>query len=814
MAQDYEPRKNDRDRNKKRWDGRDRKDQGRSGGQKGRSQDRRDRWDNKGDRRDRRDGQRDRRDRWDNKGDRRDRRDGQRDRRDDRRGDRREQAQEPRFPGQRSSGRSDRDSFSRQRRDSKPHTKEYRSADPDEPVIPAGVSAEDLDRQAFHALSTLGGANQEIVARHLVAAGQLIDFDAEKAYSHAQAAVKRAGRVDVVREAAALTAYATGRFEEALREVRAVRRMRGDDSLRAIEADSERGLGRPEKALEVLEDVDISSLPLAEQAEVVLVAAGARQDLEQQDAALVLVEDAQAALPEDVDEDVRTRLMSMQADLLRDLGREEEAAEVEALMPFEDEEMEILDIDELLDADVDHTNTPLRGTNKPLQSIYDGLVLDLDGVCYEGTNPVPYASEAINNAKKEGLKLAYATNNASRSAEEVVEKLRGFDIPAEPHAVMTSAMNLMYLLEEELELGDKVLVVGSDALKDQVRDTGFEVVEDATEPVAAVVQGFSPDIDWAQLSEAAYAINDGARFYATNLDATLPLERGRALGNGALVSAITRATGARPAATGKPKPEIMERTAQFVGSEKPLAVGDRLETDTAAAVGAHMPSLHVLTGISSAADVVKADRGMRPSYLALDLRGLSEEHPQPQHHKDGTWTAGVSQPVRFTRWGNAVIGGYEMRGDGDPITVNLDTYRALAAAGWEAIDEGRNLRLPKITVVENDDDSGYVQEANFVEEVEEPETPDEPAVAEGESEEGAEEVVESVVVGEGEEEPRPRVIDAEVIEDPRENPFGTDPKGTDVIEVVEEEPGELVLAEQAVETDGENPEGSEVEQDA
>lgn len=673
-------------------------------------------------------------------------------------------------------------------------------------MIPAGVSAEDLDPQAYRALSTLGGANQEIVARHLVAAGQLIDFDADKAYAHAQAAVKRAGRVDVVREAAALTAYATGRFEEALREVRAVRRMRGDESLRAIEADSERGLGRPEKALEVLEDTDISSLPLGEQAEIVLVAAGARQDLGQQEAGLVLVEDALAALPEDIDEDVRTRLMSMQADLLRDLGREEEAADVEARMPFEDEEMEILDIDELLDADVDHTNTPLRGTNKPLQSLFDGLVLDLDGVCYEGTNPIPHASEAIIDAKKEGLKLGYATNNASRSAEEIVEKLEGFDIPAEPHAVMTSGMNLMYLLEEELELGDKILVVGSEALKDQVRDTGFEVVEDAQEPVAAVVQGFGPDVDWAKLSEAAYAINDGARYYATNLDASIPLERGLALGNGALVAAVTRATGARPAATGKPKPEMMERTAQFAGSEKPLGVGDRLETDIAAAVGAHMPSLHVLTGISDAADVVKAERGMRPSYLALDLRGLTEEHPQPQHHKDGTWTAGVSQPVRFTRWGNAVIGGIEMRGDGDPITVNLDTYRALAAAGWEAIDEGRNLRLPQITVVENDDESGYVQEANFVEEVEEPEA--------AETEEGVEEVVDSTEVIEGEGESRPRVIDAEVVDDPRDNPYGTDPKGTDVIEVVEEEPGELVLTEQRANDDGEDLEDSEVEQDA
>ena len=107
-------------------------------------------------------------------------------------------------------------------------TDEYISPNGNEPTIPAGVSADELDRDALRALATLSGPNRDIVARHLVMAGQLIDLDPEAAYQHAQAAVSRAGRVDVVREAAALTAYASGRYEEALREVRAVRRMRGD----------------------------------------------------------------------------------------------------------------------------------------------------------------------------------------------------------------------------------------------------------------------------------------------------------------------------------------------------------------------------------------------------------------------------------------------------------------------------------------------------------------------------------------------------------------------------------------------------------
>lgn len=748
------------------------------------------RWDDRGDRR--RDDRGDRR--RDDRGRGNKRWDDRRDRRRDDRGDR--PAQEPRFPGQRSTGRPDRSDSPR--RDSKPHTREYRSPDPDEPVIPAGVSAEDLHPGARAALSTLGGANQEIVARHLVAAGQLIDFDAEKAYKHAQAAVKRAGRVDVVREAAALTAYATGRYEEALREVRAVRRMRGDQSLRSIEADSERGLGRPEKALEVIEETDTSSLPLDEQAEVVIVAAGARADLDQHELGLLLIEDALDVLPEDTDVDVLSRLQSMRAELLETLGRTEEAEAARAELPAPDEPMEIIDVDALLDADVDHTRTPLRGTEGPLQDKFDGLVLDLDGVCFAGTKPIPHASESITAAKGAGLKLAFATNNASRTAAAVAEKLQGFDIPAEEREVMTSGMNLMYLLEENLELDAKVLVVGADALRDLVKDTGFEVVDEATGPVAAVVQGFSEDVGWKQMTEAVYAIQDGARYYATNLDPTLPSERGFAMGNGALVAAVTRATGARPETAGKPKPEIMERAAQYVGAERPLGVGDRITTDTAAAVAAGMPALHVLTGAETAASVVKARRGERPSYLAIDLQGLEEEHPQPKHHRDGTWTAGNSQPVKIAPWGIPNIGGVDLDPEGDAITISLDTYRALAAAAWEADDEGKTIRIPELVVVPNDDETGYVVE---LEEPEEPETPEQ--VQETEETTDPADTEETVEAAPTSEVAEPAVIDAEVVEDPREDPYGTDPKGTDVAQVIVDEPGDLVLAEKEDEDAGE-----------
>lgn len=159
-----------------------------------------------------------------------------------------------------------------------------RSTRRDEPPIPEGIEPAQLDRAARAPLRTLSKLNADRVAEHLVAAGRLLDSDAELSYEHAQAAVARAGRVDVVREAAALAAYATGRYAEALREVRTVRRLSGVDAHRALEADCERGLGRPDRALAVLKGAP-EPASAGERLELALVEAGARLDLGEPEAA-------------------------------------------------------------------------------------------------------------------------------------------------------------------------------------------------------------------------------------------------------------------------------------------------------------------------------------------------------------------------------------------------------------------------------------------------------------------------------------------------------------------------------------------------
>jgi tetratricopeptide (TPR) repeat protein len=148
----------------------------------------------------------------------------------------------------------------------------------------------DLDREVRGRLRTLSKDSADRVAKHLVMVGRLLDDDPELAYEHAQAAVRRGGRVDVVREAAGLAAYRTGRYAEALRELRTVRRLNGSPEHLPVLADAERGLGRPERALTVAADPDVARLPAESQVELAMVVSGARLDLGQPDAALAALD--------------------------------------------------------------------------------------------------------------------------------------------------------------------------------------------------------------------------------------------------------------------------------------------------------------------------------------------------------------------------------------------------------------------------------------------------------------------------------------------------------------------------------------------
>ena len=194
----------------------------------------------------------------------------------------------------------------------------------DDPVIPDEVTAKDLHPAARNELKTLSKENADQVARHLAMASQLIDEDPELAHQHALSASRRAGRIAIVRETLAITAYATGDYALALRELRTYRRISGKDDQIALMVDSERGVGRPDRALELGRSVDRSTLPTDVRVELAIAMSGARLDLGEPDRALLELD-----IPE-LDPDRAFEwspgLFSARATVLEELGRSEEAA--------------------------------------------------------------------------------------------------------------------------------------------------------------------------------------------------------------------------------------------------------------------------------------------------------------------------------------------------------------------------------------------------------------------------------------------------------------------------------------------------------
>lgn len=219
-----------------------------------------------------------------------------------------------------------------------------------------------LDRDARGRLRTLSKENAQRVGSHLVMVGRLIDLDPELAYEHAQAAVRRAGRVDVVREAAGLAAYRTGRYAEALRELRTVRRLNGSSEHLAVMADAERGLGRPERALALAQEPEAATLDAAARLELAIVVSGARMDLGQAEAALAVLSTPEVGAVRGLP---AARVAQARATALEALGRHDAAAAELARFPQDvldeaagvtsepDEDVLVYDLDEETDVQDD-----------------------------------------------------------------------------------------------------------------------------------------------------------------------------------------------------------------------------------------------------------------------------------------------------------------------------------------------------------------------------------------------------------------------------------------------------------------------------
>lgn len=279
---------------------------------------------------------------------------------------------------------------------------------------------------------------------------------------------------------------------------------------------------------------------------------------------------------------------------------------------------------------------------------YDGLILDADGVLFRGARPIEHAAESLATVRSQfSTRLCVVTNNASQSPQAVAAHLGEVGVPLAADEVITSPQGAVaYLREQGIADGAPVFVVGGPGIDDALRTGGFGPTRDPRADVAAVVQGFGPDIAWRDLAHAAYVVARGVLWVATNADLTLPTAEGLAPGNGSLVQAVANAAGRMPdAVTGKPEPLLLELAATRLGAARPLIVGDRIDTDIRGGNAAGMDTMLVLTGVTGDTelrDLHSAAPADRPTYLARDLRALLQPSArtriaegQPSQDSDG-----------------------------------------------------------------------------------------------------------------------------------------------------------------------------------
>jgi 4-nitrophenyl phosphatase len=261
------------------------------------------------------------------------------------------------------------------------------------------------------------------------------------------------------------------------------------------------------------------------------------------------------------------------------------------------------------------------------------LILDMDGVLWKDATPIGDLPRIFARIHTRGLKVAFATNNGTRTPEQYVERLAGLGVQVESWQVVTSSLVAAELMERhfvshreetkdakavspsrskktlrgfavpnEVAIKTKVFAIGGEGLMQALRAKGLELLPvERAEEAQAVVMGIDRAINFEKMCAAALLVHRGVPFFGTNPDKSFPTPLGEIPGAGAWASVIITATGVQPIYAGKPQPEILELARQRLGTAKQetLVVGDRLETDIAGGQAAGMPVALVLSGVST-----------------------------------------------------------------------------------------------------------------------------------------------------------------------------------------------------------------------
>ena len=264
----------------------------------------------------------------------------------------------------------------------------------------------------------------------------------------------------------------------------------------------------------------------------------------------------------------------------------------------------------------------------PLVSSYDQLILDLDGCIYVGEQAIPGSVEAVGALREAGKRVAFVTNDPRHATEDYVAKLWRLGIKASLADVVTVGGAMQHLLAETRR-GRTAFVIGTDAMVGHVADAGLRVLNgtDLASRAEVVVVAGTEDLVYDDLKNATLAVQRGADFLAAARDPTYPQPDGFWPGTGALLAAVEYGAGRTASIVGKPEPQLLLTALDRLGPGRTLVVGDRLDSDVAAAARADLDAALVLTGQTTREDLEGADPA--PVAVADTLAALVSRDAAP-----------------------------------------------------------------------------------------------------------------------------------------------------------------------------------------
>lgn len=245
-----------------------------------------------------------------------------------------------------------------------------------------------------------------------------------------------------------------------------------------------------------------------------------------------------------------------------------------------------------------------------------GLILDMDGVLYQGNQPLGDLPRLFSGIQERGLRVIMATNNATRNTDEHLDKMRSFGVELEDWQIINSIQVVVALLKRHFPKGGPIYGVVTPSTMAAIEDAGYYHDEKNAQ---AVIVGMDRDLTYEKLETATLLIRAGLLYIGTNPDASYPTPRGLLPGAGSIIAAVTTASGTQPLFAGKPEPAMFEISMERLGStpQTTLAIGDRLDTDILGGQRSGCRTGVVMSGVTTLAELEQWQP--KPDLVASDL---------------------------------------------------------------------------------------------------------------------------------------------------------------------------------------------------